>query len=155
MIQRIQSLYLVLVSLLSLLLFRGSYLIFSEKTGNVIKVVFAGIIRDSSGMEPQIIQPLYLYSALLILIPLISLIALFLYKNRKFQSWLVLSLIVFVILQLTLSVHYYSLIAETYGASFKPGFMMLIPVVLLVFLILAYRGIKKDDEMVKSYDRLR
>jgi len=155
MIQRIQSLYLVLVSLLSLLLFRGSYLIFSEKTGNIIKVVFAGIIRDSAGTEPQIIQPLYLYSALLILIPLISLIALFLYKNRKFQTWLVLSLIVFVILQLALSVHYYSLIAETYGASFKPGFMMLIPVILLVFLILAYRGIKKDDEMVKSYDRLR
>ncbi len=155
MIQRIQSLFLALVSLFSLLLLRGSFLTFSENTGTVIKVVFAGIIRDSAGLEPQIIQPLYLYSILLILIPLISLIALFLYKNRKFQLWLVLSLIVFVILLLALSVHYYSLIVETYGASVKPGFMMLIPVILLVFPVLAYRGIKKDDEMVKSYDRLR
>jgi hypothetical protein len=155
MIQRIQSLFLALASLLSLLLLRGSYLTFSENTGTVIKVVFAGIIRDSAGLEPQIVEPLYLYSTLLILIPLISLIALFLYKNRKFQLWLVLSLIVFVILLLALSVYYYSLIVETYGASVKPGFMMLIPVILLVFPVLAYRGIKKDDEMVKSYDRLR
>jgi hypothetical protein len=32
---------------------------------------------------------------------------------------------------------------------------MALPFLQLIFSILAYRGIKKDDQLVKSYDRLR
>jgi len=30
-----------------------------------------------------------------------------------------------------------------------------VPVIQLILVALAYRGIKKDDDLVKSYDRLR
>jgi hypothetical protein len=32
---------------------------------------------------------------------------------------------------------------------------MILPLAILIFSILASRGIKKDDQLVKSYDRLR
>ena len=35
------------------------------------------------------------------------------------------------------------------------NFRIVIPVVNLILLLLASRGIKKDDDLVKSYDRLR
>ena len=35
------------------------------------------------------------------------------------------------------------------------NFRLAIPVVNLIFLLLASRGISKDDKLVKSYDRLR
>jgi len=155
MIQRIQSVFLALVTLLSLLLFTGSFLNFTEPTGSFIKIAFAGIMRQTAGLELLIIQPAYTYSALVLLIPLISLVTIFFYRNRKFQMLFVIALIIVILSLIIVSVVYYSLILETYGAPLKPGFMMLIPLCMLIFSALAYRSIKKDDEIVKSYDRLR
>jgi hypothetical protein len=42
-----------------------------------------------------------------------------------------------------------------FTATIIPGFKMIIPILILVFSILAYLGIRKDDRLVKSYDRLR
>jgi hypothetical protein len=42
-----------------------------------------------------------------------------------------------------------------YHSELIPGFKMFVPLVILVFGILAYVGIKKDENLVKSYDRLR
>lgn len=155
MIQRIQSLFLALVTLLSLLLFSGSYLKFTETTGSLIKLAFAGIIWQTAGQDPQVIQAAYPYSALVLLIPLVSLITIFIYRNRKLQILLVSALIILILSQIIVSVVYFMRITETYGTSLTPGVMMLIPVLMLIFSVLAYRGIKKDDEIVKSYDRLR
>ena len=54
MIQRIQSVYLSLTTLLSLLFLKGSFLIFSEKSGSVIKVTFNGIFQRYARAEPGI-----------------------------------------------------------------------------------------------------
>jgi hypothetical protein len=155
MIQRIQSLFLALVTILSLFLIEGSYLIFSEKSGSVIKVLFSGIVRNIGADGSQLIQKAYPYSALIVLIPVLSLIALFLYKNRKVQLWIVLTLIAMDFFLIVLSVYYYKIVSSAYNASFHPGIMLLIPLLLPLFSFLAYRGIKKDDQLVKSYDRLR
>ncbi len=155
MIQRIQTVFLAIVTVLSLFLFNGSYLVFSEKSGSVINVVLSGIIRNAAQGGPQPIQMAYPYSALVILIPLLSAIAILFFKNRKIQLLLVLILIVLVFLLVSLSVYYYRLIIVTYSARLDPGIMLLLPLLLLLFSLLAYRGIKKDDQLVKSYDRLR
>jgi hypothetical protein len=155
MIQRIQSLFLALVTIISLFLFRGGYLIFKENSGSEIKVLFSGIVRNTVGEESQLLQMAYPYSALVILIPVLSLIALFLYKNRKIQMWLVLTLVVIELFLIALSVYYFRFVSSTYAAPFDPGFMLLIPLIILLLSGFAYRGIKKDDQLVKSYDRLR
>jgi hypothetical protein len=155
MIQRIQSLYLFLTTLLSLLLFEGSFLSFTEKSGSVLNVTFNAILRNtgSTGFEP--VEKLIPLSVLIILIPVFSLVTIFLYKNRKIQMRLALSVIILIAGFVLLSIYYTSVICLKYNAQIVPGYKMFIPLLLIVFNYLAYKGIKKDEDLVRSYDRLR
>ena len=155
MIQRLQSVYLFLTTLLSLLFLNWSFLNFIDKSGTVFKITFIGIIRETGGKGLEVVEKLFPLSIVIIIIPLISLIAIFLYKNRKIQLRLTMIVIASVIGFIFLSGFYSMKIITGYGAEMVPGFKMGIPVLLLVFAFLAYRGIKKDDQLVKSYDRLR
>jgi amino acid transporter len=57
---------------------------------------------------------------------------------------------------LIILVSYYSyLIVRYYNAELIPGIKMFFPLIILVTALLAYRGISKDENLVKSYDRLR
>jgi hypothetical protein len=155
MIQRIQSLYLLLTTLLSLLFLKGSFLSFIEKSGSVIKITFNGILRDTSGQGLELIEKLLPLSVLIILIPVFSFITIFLFKNRKIQLWFASSLIILISGFIVVSFCYSWLIKTEYGAEIVPGFKIVIPVLMLVFTVIAYRGIRKDDRLIKSYDRLR
>jgi len=155
MIQRIQSLCLLLTTLLSLLFLKGSFLNFVDKTGSVIKVTFNGIIRDTGGQGFELIEKLLPLTALIILIPAISLVIIFIFKNRKIQMWLAISVIILIVGFIFVSIYYSWFVITEYGAELVPGFKMVIPVLILIFSILAYRGIRKDDRLIKSNDRLR
>jgi len=155
MIQRIQSLYLSLTILLSLLFLKGSFLNFIDKSGSVIKVTFKGIIGDKGGEGVELIEKLLPLSAFMILIPALSLVTILLFKNRKIQLWFSLSLIIIVVGLIIISILYSSIVITQYDANIIPGFKIIIPVMLLVFALLAYRGIRKDDRLIKSFDRLR
>jgi lipopolysaccharide export LptBFGC system permease protein LptF len=155
MIQRIQSVYLSVIALLSLFFFSGSFLSFSEKDGSIINVVFNGIFRVTAGKSPELIEKLIPLTALLLIIPLLSLVTVFLYKNRKLQMKLAIVLIVIIILIILAFVHVSMSVIAKFEASIIPEFKMILPVLMLILSILAFRGIRKDDQLVKSYDRLR
>jgi hypothetical protein len=140
---------------LSLLFLNGSFLNFSDASGSVIKVTFAGIQRVTEGGGFEQIGRLIPLSALLIIIPLFSLITIFIFKNRIIQLWLALTVIIAVILQIVAFVAYSFIIIARFNAELVPGFKLVIPVIMLVLSILAYAGIRKDERLVKSYDRLR
>ena len=155
MIQRKQTVYLSLTILLSLLFLTGSNLNFTDKSGSVMRVAFGGLLRNSGGEGFELIGRYLPLSVLMTLIPVISLITIMLYKNRKIQMRLALSVIILVAgLTIVLCYYSWSVITE-YGADIIPGFKMVLPLLMLVFAVLAYRGIRKDDALVKSYDRLR
>ena len=83
---------------------------------------------------------------------LASLIAIFLYKNRKMQSRIVLIALLVSVINLVL------FFMQT--QKFLPGqgnynLTAIFAIVAPVLLILAMRGIKKDEKLVKSLDRLR
>lgn len=155
MIQRIQSVYLSLITLLSLIFFKGSFLIFSEKSGSFIRVTLIGIFRDSTTHNPELIEKLLPLSALIVLIPVISLITILFFKNRKIQMWMSLILILLSAIYVVALIHVSINSISKFAASIIPGFKMIIPILILVLSILAYLGIRKDDHLVKSYDRLR
>jgi hypothetical protein len=155
MIQRIQSLYLSLTILLSLLFLKGGFINFTEKSESVIKISFRGIIRVTGGQGSELIEKLIPLSAIIILIPLMSLITIILFKRLKIQIWLTLSVIILIIGLIIVSILYSWSVITGYGAELIPGFKMIIPVLMFIFAVLAYRGIQKDDRLVKSYDRLR
>jgi hypothetical protein len=155
MIQRIQSIYLSLIAIISLLFLNGSFLVFAEKAGSVIKVTFGGIIRDSVGQGSQLIEKLLPLTIIIILIPTISLITIFIFKNRKIQLRLSLILIIIITVFVIGLIHVSLSINSKFEAKIIPGFKLILPLLILIISILVYRGIKKDDQLVKSNDRLR
>ena len=85
MIQRVQSLYLILVLLLSLLCFFGSILHFTDESGNAVKLMVNGSLTARNGQAAGQVVNIWPITAILIMISLLSLIAIFLFKNRKIQ----------------------------------------------------------------------
>jgi hypothetical protein len=121
----------------------------------VIKVTFTGILRDTGGMNFELIEKLLPLSTLLIIIPVISFLTIFIFKNRKVQLWLALTLNILVTGAIILLLYYSLNIIVDYRTAIIPGFKLFLPILMLIFSVLAYRGIRKDDRLVKSYDRLR
>ena len=155
MIQRIQSVYLFLTTLLSLLFLNGSIINFIDKSGTVFKIAYNGIFKEAGGKSLEMVEKLIPLTVVILVIPVISFITIFLYKNRKIQLKLTLIAIASIIGFILLSGFYSMKVIAGFGAEIVPGFKMGIPVLMLFFAFLAYRGIKKDDQLVKSYDRLR
>ena len=155
MIQRIQSLYLSILFFLSLLFFRGSYLNFTDNSGSVIKITFKNIVRDTGLQGITEIEKLVPLTLTFILIPVVSLLTIFLYKNRKIQLRFSAALIIIISVFILVSSYYTWFVITNFGTALVPGLKMLLIVIMLILAILANRGIRKDDNLVKSYDRLR
>ena len=137
MIQRIQSIYLLIAAVIS----GGLQFVFHlwENVKGVI--IFA---KDN-----MVYFGLFLASAVL------ALITIFLFKNRKLQFVLGRLNIILNFILLGLFVYQsLSLSGETSDVSEK-GIGMLLPIISIVFLVLANKAIKKDEDLVKSVDRLR
>ena len=139
MIQRIQSLYLLAATLLQSLLF---------------VLPFATAEKAAEG--PFVDGDLDLYDNVILLSVLIvaatfSLICIFLFKNRKLQMNISLGVIVLSIILTGLAAYF----AFGSGIAASIGIGLFIPIIAILFSFLAYRGIKSDDDLVKSSNRLR
>ncbi len=136
MIQRIQSLYLVLVALCSGVL--PFFVSLWTVSGNV-----AIVAKDNLSILAAFLG-----------VAVLAIIAIFLYKKR--QNQFVLNRLNMILNLFLLGFFVYrslNLSGET--AVSEKGIGMLIPVFSIVFLVLANRAIKKDEDLVKSVDRLR
>jgi len=136
MLQRIQTVYLLVAAGIS----AGLIFVFDLWTNNEELKVFAK--QEASYFY------LFLGSAAL------SLISIFRYKDR--QSQFVLGRLNIILNFILLGLFVYrslSLSGET-DVSEK-GIGMLLPIFSIVFLVLANKAIKKDEDLVKSVDRLR
>jgi len=141
--------------MLSVLFLSGSIFSFADVNGTEYQATVNGVsVAADVSPTGQVHNTLPL-TVFVILTVLFSGITIFSFRNRKIQLKFSISVIVLSgMLILTSAYCIYFVIAE-YNARFKPGFKMIIPFLMLIFAILAYRGIKKDDILVKSYDRLR
>lgn len=155
MIQRIQSLYLFLTTTLPLLFLKGPILSFINRSGSDLKVTMQGIFQTSGDTTPELIARPLLLQGVVILIPLVSAIALLAFKKRKLQLKITLILILLALLLAGTLGYYYISISFRDQGTIIAGFRMILPLLILVFSVLAYRSIRKDEELVRSYDRLR
>lgn len=136
MIQRRQSLYLLVVVILNGLLL--SYVPLWKQQDN------------SWAFASDFVESLIAIIASLVL----ALISIFLFKKRKLQ---------FVLGRLNILINFFAIGFFVYTALNLPGEMEisekgiggLIPLVSIVFLALANKAIKKDEDLVKSVDRFR
>lgn len=155
MIQRIQSLYLSMTTLISLLFLKGNILKFINNEGIWYAVTFSGLGQITGENKFELVSTMVPLSVMFILIPLISLIAVLLFRYRKIQLRATLFLIILSLMLVAATAYYGISVIRDYDVSLVPGYKMFLPLLILILALLAYRSIKKDEELVRSYDRLR
>jgi carbon starvation protein CstA len=120
-----------------------------------MRITFPAIMRDVQGAPPEMIAKVLPLTIVIIIVPVLALVAIFLFKNRILQLRVVTILILMTVVLILLLAYYSYVVISNYDGSITLNVKMLIPVVLLILSFLAFRGIKKDELLVKSYDRLR
>jgi len=135
MIQRIQSVWLLLASVCSFLTFKVSFF-FGLKTGTNV--------NESLNATSSILLIICASAA-----GLGAFIAIFLYKDRKTQLRITIAALIISILSLVI---YFS---QTRNYTGQFTITAVVAIVIPVLLFLAVRGIWKDQKLVKSLDRLR
>ena len=155
MIQRIQSLFLLLTSIASVLFLTGNILSFFNDAGSGMFMNYRGIFMEGPGGALEMRENQTIIPILVLLIIVVSVVAIFLYKNRKIQIKFALVAVVLSSALTALTAWYIYLAGEKYQAVMSPGIRTFLPLVIQLFSILAYLGIRKDENLVRSYDRLR
>ncbi len=153
MIQRIQTLYLLVALLIIESLFFVPLGEIVVETQNY-KLMFNGffqIIENST----ELVQQTY---ALMILIPLIGLlnfIAIFLFKKRTLQLRITMynTILMFSLSGMAVYILYRAF--SSYDAVILPNISIVFPVIAGILNFLAFRQIRKDDALVKSMNRIR
>ncbi|WP_299254611.1 DUF4293 domain-containing protein [uncultured Lacinutrix sp.] len=136
MIQRIQSVYLLLTAGIS----AGLIFVFHLWITNEDVKIFA--------IDELLYFGLFLGSAAL------SLLSIFMFKNRKLQFVLGRLNIILNVILLGFFV-YQSLNVSGEALVSEKGIGIFLPILSIVLLVLANKAIKKDEDLVKSVDRLR
>ena len=156
MIQRKQTLFLLLAIIASALMF---FFPLAEFIGIKDSLVLS--IQSVHSLVPDHEFPKSLSFVLPLLsgnifVIVFSFITIFLFKNRKRQMHIIrLNILVEVLFIGLFFLFYTSTLEKVSGgsASYKVGIFM--PLVALVFLVLAYFGVLHDEKLVRSADRLR
>lgn len=144
MIQRIQTLLLLIASGIS----GGLIFIFSLWKNLKSNEIFALDTFDNESMLTKSIGAIFIISAIL------SLITIFLFKNRKLQFVMNrLNILLNFLLVGFIVYHLLTLSGETKVS--EKGIGSFLPLLSVLFLVFANRYIKKDEDLVKSVDRLR
>lgn len=136
MLQRIQTIYMIV----SILVIGALYFWFpsmADPSGEIIL----------SNQQPLIMGLIFGAMAL-------TLFSIFNFKKRQLQF--VLNRLAIILNFVLLGVFVYrSLTISGETAVSEKGIGMLLPIISIVFLVLANKAIKKDEDLVKSVDRLR
>ncbi len=165
MIQRIQTVYLLFVFIVCIALFFTPISLYKNVTKNlndtntsqdIIKYDLRGLKRLSAGTEIKLVT-IYAIPGIVATIGAIAFITMLLFKRRSLQLKLCKLLLILNILLILMLLFYVekevNAISNTWTATYLIG--MYIPIVTLFLLYLANGSIKKDDDLVKSSDRLR
>ena len=143
MIQRIQTIYLFLASVVS------GGLIFVFNLWNTIKEeIFVVDLFYKEIITFKVIPLMFIASAIL------SLITIFLFNDRKLQ-FVIGRIIILINLFLLGLLIYLSLTLSGETLVSEKGIGMFLPILAILLVVLANKAIKKDEDLVKSVDRLR
>jgi uncharacterized protein DUF4293 len=155
MLQRIQSIYLLLSSLALFALFLFPFAHNVYVNGQSVSIMITGIFRDVNG-HPVHDQFFVALTAVTVVMALLPLIIIFFYKNRKQQIALCYSAILVII---GFSFWVAQTVKGAMGATVLDthnwGIGLFLSSVSILFIVFAVKAIQRDEKLVKSADRLR
>ena len=151
MIQRIQTFYLFIALILLLIFVFTPYTIFNL-AGHTIHV--SVLFPSSNGFKTEGMIGNVIIAFFSGMAAVFLLFAIFLYKNRIRQYRIgVISIISILLIELGLV--YVLRWGMNPSVISTMQITSIFPVISLIFIFLALRAIKKDEELVRSYDRIR
>ncbi len=157
MIQRIQSLLLLLAAICLIV---GIFTPIATVTTDNAQYVFTSWSLHENIENGNVLLPTYYIGILQIILAGLSLITIFLYKNRTIQSKLCVAGVVinFILLLLILYVYPDNLFSKIYllkNNQLVYSLWTITSIVSLAFLFLANKFILKDEKKIKEAERLR
>ncbi|MGN0003867.1 MAG: DUF4293 domain-containing protein [Sphingobacterium composti] len=157
MIQRIQTIWLLLATVVILGLFMFPYLNYIDLVGLGKKLFVTG--EYSAVNNESVKQSNFLLQTIAtIVVALVPLATIFQFKNRKLQIKLIFVSIVLIALlgvwMYITSSNTLVLISQSFGANNIGVGFFLLPIA-IIFLAMALGGIRNDEKLIKSADRLR
>ncbi|HLP06173.1 MAG TPA: DUF4293 domain-containing protein [Paludibacter sp.] len=155
MLQRIQTIYLLVIVILSCVVLFSPIVGLTNTTEGLEYIVGCkGIfLRQQGGDVFQ--SSVWGLAAIAALVPVMALVTVFLYKKRSLQIRLsVVNMFLMAGFYALLFV-YVRLANQDLHTDWNLKFVVILPLVNMVFNYLALRGVAKDEALVKSLDRLR
>ncbi len=152
MIQRKQSVFLLLAVIVSIVALCLPIGIFKPVEIGVDSVMYNLSIQGGNGNMDFSVAPLF---CILSVSVVISLATIFMYNNRKLQiklcSWNMLLLIVWYVA--------YGALAYTkmdaMSAHLKMSFAFILPLVSIILVFMARKGVKADEALIRAANRIR
>lgn len=152
MIQRVQSVWLFLAGLTLFLLLILPIVTNNTSTGQIWLQV-GGIYEKTNNITRQTATYTALFGGT-ILAGVVCLATIFLFNNRALQKRITLLSILLIVLLIAALINYaLNIPGGIVGATFNVGAYL--PVLSVIFCGLAFRGIRKDEQLIRSADRLR
>ncbi len=153
MIQRIQSVYLLVAGIfLVFLLFNPIAEFVRSANQAIFELRFSGVVNEAGETESFSVLPL---SILIVLCISITFITIFLFKKRMLQIRLSVINIVLLLGLEGLMFYYVSVIKNELEGNVSYNVLIVFPVVSAILVYLALRAIAKDEALVRSLNRLR
>ena len=153
MIQRIQSVYLLIVLVLGICLFPVP---FSKFINNdiIYTLNIYGLEQTSAQGKSLVFNtiPIIITSVIFIILTFLSI---FKYKNRKLQIKIGKVNIVLQLLLISLIILYSFQSSKTTEADIIFRFGSIIPIINIILILLVNKAISKDEELRKSANRIR
>lgn len=155
MIQRVQSIYLFIIVLLSTLFLSSPLLSFEDAANNIYSIRFAALQKIGPEGGVEFIDNLPLPAIVVCLIIIISIGTIFLFRNRKWQMKFAAAIIsLSAVLILVTSWYIYDISSE-FNVVLHFRINLILPMLILICSVLAYIGIRNDEKLIRSYERLR
>lgn len=147
-----QSVYLFLAAAFFLLLFRLPYAQLVAGDGTAYTMGPGGFVNTMTGKQVFDLKPVLVLVALILVI---SLVNIFLYKNRIFQLRLCVFNMLLMVGMMILFAYYILTAKNQIDGTLLFRVPLLFPLFGVLFTWLAFRGIRKDEILIRSIDRLR
>jgi hypothetical protein len=155
MIQRVQTIYLVFVKIFAILFLflpLGKIINNAEEASVSLLSIYK---QDYFGAHIEYVWLRYVVIAIAVMILALTAIIIFSYKNRRKQIKFNQMNLILHILLISMAFFYVDFIKAYTELPFNFGIGIILPVISMVLILLANRAIKKDENLVRSADRLR
>lgn len=152
MIQRIQSLYLLVALVITSVLFSMDLAKLANETG-LFRLTVDGVYSIDS--EVRLVMPAYALTSLLIADVALLLIIIFLFRKRILQIRLAAMGMV-LLAGLSGMIYYFGKTAsKELGAELSFTWAIVLPLVSMVLVFMAIKAIGRDEALIRSIDRIR